>query len=108
MKKQYVIVGILVVFLVGGLSGCVGPQTTEYFNAEYEANENTVLKVTTLNGQIEITAWDGDNVSFNAVKKSTFGQEELDKVEINVIESENKIEIEAKYMGQRTTTPVLI
>jgi len=105
MKKQYMIVGILVVFLVGGLSGCVGPQTTEYFNAEYEANENTVLKVTTLNGQIEISAWDGDNASFNAVKKSSFGQEELDKVEINVIESENKIEIEAKYMGQRTTTP---
>ena len=105
MKKQYVIVGILVVFLVGGLSGCVGPQATDYFNGEYEANENTVLKATTLNGQIEITAWDGDTVSFNAVKKSSFDQEELDNVEINVIESENQIEIEAKYIGQRTTTP---
>ena len=105
MKKQYMIVGIVVVFLAGGLSGCFGPQTTDYFNGEYEANENTILKVTTLNGQIEINAWNGDTVSFNAVKKSSFGQEELDKVEINVIESENQIEIEAKYIGQRTTTP---
>ena len=105
MKKQYVIVGILVVFLVGGLSGCVGPQATDYFNGEYEANENTVLKVTTINGHIEITTWDGDTVSFNAVKKSSFGQEELDNIEINVIESENQIEIEAKYIGQKTTTP---
>jgi len=105
MDNKVAIVGITLVFLIGGLSGCVGPQATDYFNGEYEANENTVLKVTTLNGQIEITAWDGDNVSFNAVKKSSFGQEELDNVEINVIESENQIEIEAKYIGQRTTTP---
>ena len=105
MKKQLLIVGMALMLLVVGLSGCVGPQTTDYFNGEYEANENTVLKATTLNGQIEIYAWDGDNVSFNAVKKSSFGQEELDNVEINVIESENQIEIEAKYIGQRTTTP---
>ena len=105
MKKQYVVIGVIIVILVGWLSGCFGPQTTDYFNGEYEAHENTILKVTTLNGQIEINAWDGDKVSFNAIKKSTFGQEELDKVEINVIESENQIEIEAKYIGQRTTTP---
>ena len=105
MKKQYMIVGIAVMFLVGGLGGCVGPQTTDYFNGEYEANENTVLKATTLNGQIEITVWDGNTVTFNAVKKSSFGQEELDNIEINVVESENQIEIEAKYIGQRTTIP---
>jgi hypothetical protein len=105
MNNKVFIVGITLMFLVAGLSGCFGPQATDYFNGEYEANENTVLKVTTLNGQIEITAWDEDTVSFNAVKKSSIGQEELDKVEINVIENENRIEIEAKYIGQRTTTP---
>jgi len=105
MKKHYMIVGIVMMFLVGGLSGCVEPQVTDYFNSEYEADENTILKVTTLNGQIEITAWDGDNISFNAVKKSSFGQEELDNTEINVIESENQIEIETIYVGHRTTTP---
>jgi hypothetical protein len=105
MKKQYMVVGIVLVFLVGSLSGCFEPQATDYFNEEYEANENTILKVTTLNGQIEINTWDGDTVSLNAIKKSSLGQEELDNVEINVIESENRIEIEAKYIGQKTTTP---
>jgi DUF4097 and DUF4098 domain-containing protein YvlB len=105
MNNKVFIVGITLVFLFAGLSGCFEPLTTDYFNGDYEANENTVLKVTTLNGQIEITAWDEDTVSFNAVKKSSIGQEELDKVEINVIENENRIEIEAKYIGQRTTTP---
>lgn len=105
MNKKVVIIGITLVFLFGGLSGCFGSQATDYFNGEYDANENTVLRVTTLNGQIEINTWDGDTVSFNAVKKSSFGQEELDNVEINVDESENQIEIEAKYMGKRTTTP---
>lgn len=104
MDKQY-IMGIIVLVLIGGLSGCVGPKTTDYFNGEYDANENTILKVTTINGQIEITVWDNSNISFNAVKKSSYGQEELDKTEINVIEDENQIEIEVKYTGQRQTTP---
>jgi len=105
MKKQYMIVGVIVIFLISGLSGCIGPQTTDYFNEEYEANENTVLKANTINGQIEINVWDGDTISFNAVKKSAFGQEELDNIEINVIESENNIEIETKYIGKKTTIP---
>jgi len=103
MKKQYMIV--VIVFLICGLSGCLEPRATDYFNEDYEANENTILKVTTFNGQIEINAWDGDTISFNAIKKSVFGQEELDNVEINAIESENQLQIEAKYIGARTTTP---
>jgi len=105
MKKHYFIFVIFVGFIISGLSGCVGPKVTDYFNGEYETNENTILKVTTLNGQIELTSWDGDTVLFNAIKKSKFGQDELDNIKINVIESENRIEIEAKYVGQRTTTP---
>jgi len=105
MKKHNLILVILVSFFFSGLSGCVEPKVTDYFNGEYETNEHTVLKVTTLNGQIEITSWDGETVLFNAIKKSKFGQEELDKVKINVVESENRIEIETKYTGQRTTSP---
>jgi DUF4097 and DUF4098 domain-containing protein YvlB len=105
MIKKYFIVGFIVVFLVGGFSGCLEPKATDYFSGEYEADVNTVLKVSTINGQIEIYSWDGDVVSLNAVKKSTISQEELDYVEINVIESEDLIEIEAKYVGKRLTTP---
>jgi hypothetical protein len=105
MKKQILIIGFMLLTFFVVLSGCFEPQTTEYFKEDYEANENTVLKVTNLNGQIEVNTWDGDTISLNAIKKSTFGQEELDNVEINVIESENQIDIEVRYVGERTSTP---
>jgi hypothetical protein len=105
MKKQYIVIGVVVLFLVFIFSGCFGPKTTEYFDEEYEVDENTVLNVATINGQIEINTYDGDTVIVNAVKKSSFGQEELDKIEINVFEGENELEIEVEYLGQRLTTP---
>ncbi|KYK29009.1 hypothetical protein AYK20_06310 [Thermoplasmatales archaeon SG8-52-1] len=105
MKKQYIIFGIIIMVLLSVLSGCFGPKSTEYFNEEYQVDENTVLNVATINGQIEINTYDGDKVIFNAIKKSSFGQEELDKIDIIVIEGENELDIEAKYLGQRLTTP---
>jgi hypothetical protein len=105
MKKQLLIVGLTLVLLTIGLTGCLGGQYTDYFDGEYEANENTVLQVTTFNGQIEIYTWDNDNVSLNAIKRSRISREELDNADINVDESDNKIDIEALYKGQRTTQP---
>ncbi len=107
MKKQLSIAVLTLMLLIVSFTGCVEPQKTDYFNNEYEANENTVLKVTTINGQIEILNWDGDTVSLNAIKKTRLEREELDKVEINVNEIDNLIEIEAEYTGQRSTTPTV-
>lgn len=105
MKKEYIIIGVILLLLIFILSGCFGPQSTDYFNEEYEVNENTVLRVTTINGQIEINTYDGETVLVNAIKKSSHGQEELDKIEIIVIESEDALDIEAKYFGQKLTIP---
>jgi DUF4097 and DUF4098 domain-containing protein YvlB len=105
MRKVLMFIGVLLTILIGFLSGCLGPQVTDYFNGEYDVDENTILRVTTLNGQIEIDVWDGDKIEFNAIKKSRISKEELDKVEINVLESENLIEIEAEYVGSRAATP---
>ena len=105
MKKQLLIAGLTLVLIAIGLSGCLAGQHTDYFDGEYEANENTVLQVTTFNGQIEIYTWDNDNVSLNAIKRSRISREELDNVDINVDESDNQIEIEVLYKGQRTTQP---
>lgn len=96
---------IILIVIVGLLSGCTGPQITEYFNEEYTANENTILKVSTINGKLEIYSWDGDTVKVDAVKKSRIGQEELDKIDIIVTESNDMIDISAEYTGTRATTP---
>jgi len=105
MKKYYVIYCIVVILSISFLSGCINPQVTDYFNSYYEADENTHLQVSTINGQIEIYNWEGDNISFNAVKKSSFGREELDKIDINVIQNEGYIEIETTYNGDRSSLP---
>ena len=104
MKKMKMIM-IPLLLLIGGLTGCFEPQTTDYFDGTYSADAQTNLDVQTINGQIEINTWETNEISLNAIKKSPFGQEELDLVEINVIESENHIDIEAKYVGDRVTTP---
>ncbi len=101
MKKHLVIIGLISVVLIGNLSGCVGPDVTDYFNGEYPINAQTIVSVSNINGQIEITGWDGRNVSVYAVKKSTFGVEELDKTNISVTHTGNHLEIITKYTGQK-------
>jgi DUF4097 and DUF4098 domain-containing protein YvlB len=105
LKKQILIVGIIVLLSVSILSGCTGPQITEYFNEEYTVGKNTVLTVSTINGKLEIYSWDGDTVKVDAIKKSRIGQEELDKMEIIVTETTDLIDIAAEYTGTRAITP---
>jgi len=99
MDKKRIVYGIIILFVVAGLSGCVGPQVTDYFNESYTVNDQTILTVSNINGQVEITSWEGDNVTVNAVKKSSFGQDELDKIEINVTASGNFLNIQTRYSG---------
>jgi hypothetical protein len=102
MKKHMIVLGIITIILIGGFSGCVGPQTTDYFNGSYAANEQTILTVTNINGKVEITGWNETNVSVYAVKTSSFGKEELDKIEINVTSFGKYLDIVTKYTGLAT------
>jgi len=98
-EKKSIIGGIIFLLLIAGFSGCVGPQVSEHFDESYLVNEHTILKVININGQVEITGWDSRNVTVNAVKHSSFGQEELDKIEIDVTTLGNYLTIETKYTG---------
>lgn len=91
--------GILILFSLIGLSGCVGPQVTEEFNGSYEVNDQTILTVANTNGPIEIVGWDGGTVIVKAVKKSTLGKEELDNIQINVSMNGNNLRIRTQYSG---------
>ena len=104
MDKK-ILFSISLIILVIGFSGCLGSRSTEYFNEDYVVDENTILKVSTINGQIEIIGWDEDKISLNAIKKSNFGRDELDLVKIDVEQNEGEIEIEAYYIGDRASQP---
>ncbi len=101
MKKHLIVIGLISVVLSGCFSGCVGPGVTDYFNGEYPVDEQTIVSVSNINGQVEITGWSGDNVTVYAVKTSTLGEEELRNVNISVTQIGNHLEIETKYTGQK-------
>lgn len=98
MKKQLLVIEIFLLFIIIVLSGCLGVATKD-FNNEYETNENTVLKITNINGQIIISQWDGDTVTVDATSRSYVGENELNNIEIEVNEDDNLIDIETKYLG---------
>ena len=105
MKKQFLTIGILLMLLVVGLSGCVG-RLTDDFNGEYEADESTILRVSNINGPITINSWTGNTVTLDAVKSSYISKEELDNIDIEVNESGNVIDIETKNLLEGTTNVV--
>ena len=94
-------------------SGCIfrwGEKIYEYTDAEYEADENTILEVSNVNGLVNITGWDGDTVSLKIIKsvKKIYGEDEFEKVEVNVNEIGNKISIETVYLEDTIHVAVFI
>jgi hypothetical protein len=86
--------------LVASLSGCIsGVKIYEYAEAEYEADENTILEVINVNGFVNVTGWDRDTIFLNIEKFTSkrYGEDEFEKVEVNVNEIDNKIIIETEY-----------
>ncbi len=104
MMKRKIIVCISIVsllVLVASFSGCIsGKKIYEYTDAEYEADENTILEVNNINGVVNIIGWDGDTI-FLEIEKFTnkiYGEDEFEKVEVNVNKIGDKISIETEYL----------
>jgi len=103
-RKSIVCISLAVLLvLVVFLSGCIfrwGEKIYEYTDAEYEADENTILEVTNVNGLVNITGWNEDTVSLRVVKSvnKIYGEDEFEKVEVNVNKIGNKISIETVYL----------
>lgn len=101
MREYLLLYGIMIMVLLSGLSGCIGPEVTDYFTGEYSINPSTTLSVTNLNGQVDIIGWEGENVTVSAVKTSSYGEEGLQNVNISVSQTENHIEIITRYTSQK-------
>jgi len=97
--------------LVASFSGCIsGIKIYEYTDAEYEADENTILEVSNVNGFVNVSGWDGDTVFLNIEKFTSkrYGEDEFEKVEVNVNKIGNKISIETLYLEKRAYTRVAV
>jgi hypothetical protein len=115
MKKKKNIVlslGILLI-LTTFFCGCIfrmGEYIYEYSDFEFDADENTLLEVRNINGEIDVIGWNEDIVSLNFIKRTSelFGEEEFDKVEINVNEIDNKITSETIFLENNVHVSVFI
>jgi len=94
-------------FFIIAFSGCTNPVSTDYFSEDISPTEQSILQVKTINGNLELSSWTEDNITIDGVKKSRFGQEDLDKIELVINDVDNLIQIEAKYTGTRLSTPIV-
>ena len=108
MKNRVLFIGMGLILLVG-LSGCFSfnDYVIEYCEGEYVVDTDTILDVTTFNGEIMINSWDGNSIVLNATKRSQYGQNDLDLIKINVINSTNKIEFVVEYLGVKPSKPIV-
>ena len=100
------ICSIIIILSTISLTGCIfryGENIYEYSNFEYDVDENTILDVNNINGQIDIDGWDNDTILFHFIKVTNekYGEDEFDKIEININEVGNKIIVEAVYLENR-------
>ena len=103
MKKVLFAVALLILISVG-FCGCInfdstpaGPEVISYFEDEYDADENSILSVSTVNGLISINSWDGEKIALNATKRSRYGEDDLKNAEIVVSENGDEINIEIQH-----------
>jgi hypothetical protein len=116
LKNKLLVFTLIIILTIVGFCGCIfntespGPEVREYFDAEYAADDNTVLSVTNVNGFIRISSWESDNLSLNATKRSKYGNDDLDNAKIIVSETDNKITIEVQHtqpIGSRAVDLVI-
>lgn len=105
MKIKLLTAFLIVIFIVVGFSGCIdlvsdkpGSEVKEYFESEYLTTDYTILRISTVNGVINVSSWNGLTITLNATKRSRYGYDDLEKADIIVTENNNEITIEIQHI----------
>ena len=64
-KNIIIISSIFIIIATISLTGCVfryGENIYEYSNFEYYVEENTILDISNINGQIDVDGWKNDTI----------------------------------------------
>lgn len=76
-------------------------QFRDEFHKTYPASANVNVSLSNINGSVQITAWEKNEVQLDAVKTANT-KEKLDEAEIRVDAAESSIHIETHYPEHRT------
>jgi hypothetical protein len=74
--------------VLSGCTGVPGLEATEEFNRTVTVEPGSELLVINRNGGVNVDVREGDTVAVSAVKRSAYGQGELDRVQIVVTEGD--------------------
>ncbi|ABF40040.1 hypothetical protein Acid345_1037 [Candidatus Koribacter versatilis Ellin345] len=99
-RKTALAAASLLVVLASALSAAAA-QFRDEFHKTYPASPNINVSLSNINGSVEITAWDRNEVQLDAVKTANT-QEKLNEAEIRVDASNDRIHIETHYPEHRT------
>jgi DUF4097 and DUF4098 domain-containing protein YvlB len=89
-KTGYAALALLVVVtaILPGCTGVPGIEATEEFNRTVTVEPGSGVTVINRNGGVNVDVREGETVSITAVKRSVYGESELDKVRIEVTEGD--------------------
>ena len=104
-KRPNLLVMFVIVAIILAPLGAAGTKHTEKFHQMYTVKPGTKIEVYNINGNIEISKWDKDDVEVNALKSTRVGKDELEKVKIDVT-TNGDMEIRTKYLEKKAKVSV--
>ncbi len=108
MQRRF-LVSVLVLAVLASVAfwGCSTMERTEKFYETYPAPAGIRVDVANASGgEVAITAWSIDYVEVSAVKKTIWGQGELDKLDVQVTTDSDHILIETVVTGKNVRASV--
>ena len=92
---------LFVFFMFSCSSSCnLNAETREEFHETYTVDSDTPVSVQNVNGSIKVSTWNKDYVDVYAVKKTRHGQDDLDRVKIEV-HTNGELRIETHRLEKR-------
>lgn len=79
-----------------------GDELTEEFHQSYALGRAGHVKISNINGDVHISAWDGNEVKVDAVKRA-YNPQRLSEVTIDVTNAAETVSIETKYPERNQT-----
>ncbi|WP_292731413.1 DUF4097 family beta strand repeat-containing protein [Methanoculleus sp.] len=89
---------VLIAAVTPGCTGVPGLEETEEFNRTVTVEPASGVVVINRNGGVNVNAWNEEHVAITAVKRTTYGRGEFEKVRIEVTEGD-PLRIETVHTG---------
>ncbi len=96
---------VVLLLISQSLIGAAATKDTETFQKTYDVEPGINVNIYNINGKVEVSKWEKDELEVIAIKETRRGKEELDKVKIEVT-TNGDVEVKTKYIEKRAKVSV--